>query len=1079
MRATLAYLTLALLSCAGSASAAFADRQSRRDSRNTAGQVYRGQRIVPGKFMIEVEQDDQELVKRSGGVVQLLDSILTHLASPPSSSSSSPASSRSSSSPVSFDLNLTLSLPSLTAQRTFSTNPKLFTGATVSVQDEGILKSLVNGRREATEGIVRGLEGVKGIKRAWPLRLIPAPRPVTPENLPVASGSLSSFALAASLTRRASRGRSYANDTFGPHLMTGVEKLHAQGILGAGVKVGVIDTGVDYLNPLLGGCFGSDCPISFGASFVTSSGEPSSGSTPVSGDPYTNCTEHGTHVTGILTSRASSLGFSGVAPEATVGHYRVFDCTESTSEDLVVAALLQASQDDCDVISMSLGSNIGWLGASPSQVVVERLVKKEGRVVVVSAGNDRAEGLFFGSGPASTEAGISVGSVDAATLPAYPLTSVSPPFTLPYLSASPLGLSNLPFTYPKTGLRLYFTSTDPSIEDDACDALPEGLDLSKRVTVIKRGTCTFDQKVANAMDRGAQIILIYNSPSSGNQIPYLTASTYPGLVGLASLRTEEGAKLLEVYLKRPRGVFVSFLQDTGMVNGVVDNEGGGVVSYYSEYGPTFELLGQPSLTAPGGNILSTFPLSMGGVGVISGTSMSCPFVSGAVALLLSQRKGLSPNDVRALLATTAKKTYTTVNSTTADSVLSQGGGLLQVDKALATGTILTPFELALNDTTYFTPSHTLTIRNTNSYPMSYTFSSSSAEGITTYTTSAADDIMPTPNPPNLSVPSAARISFSTRVVLVLPGMTGTVTVSITPPRLARSQMARFPFYSGFVEVTGKAVTLGGMRESLGVPYFGLAAKMSDMPVFDTSATIYGDVKYPFIASGSDYQIKANSYGYTTGFDIYTRLAAGTRFLSIDLIAANTSFPATIPSERTVSSTSSYSTDDSTSDRMAKLRKRDPVPFALAAPHPHPRPHPRLHALSLDLSLDTSADSGSLLSHLSLNTSLSLSSPTLPNQSKSSPAPSNPKGHPRLYSDTRILGIIFRSTLVPRDYLVNSPPHGYSEIVTSFVPSEAEFGERLEGGGEYRVLIRALKTTADPALESSYESYVSYPFKLAK
>jgi subtilisin family serine protease len=51
-----------------------------------------------------------------------------------------------------------------------------------------------------------------------------------------------------------------------------------------------------------------------------------------------------------------------------------------------------------------------------------------------------------------------------------------------------------------------------------------------------------------------------------------------------------------------------------------------VNSYYSNFGPTFELFGQPSLSGPGGNILSTFPLDMGGVGVISGTSMSCPFV---------------------------------------------------------------------------------------------------------------------------------------------------------------------------------------------------------------------------------------------------------------------------------------------------------------------------------------------------------------------------------------------------------------------------------------------------------------------
>lgn len=209
--------------------------------------------------------------------------------------------------------------------------------------------------------------------------------------------------------------------------MAGVDVAHSKGVLGQGVKVGVIDTGVDYLvrpfsfppqvlfltlterraqNPILGGGFGPSFPISFGRSFVSSSSSPS--------DPYTSCTSHGTHVSGILSARPNALGFTGVAPLATVGHYRIFDCEDSTSEDNVVAALLAAAEDGCDVISLSLGSNQGWLGASPSQIVAERLESMEGRVVVVSAGNDRAEGLFFANSPAATTGGISVGSVYVA-----------------------------------------------------------------------------------------------------------------------------------------------------------------------------------------------------------------------------------------------------------------------------------------------------------------------------------------------------------------------------------------------------------------------------------------------------------------------------------------------------------------------------------------------------------------------------------------------------------------------------------------------------------------------------------------
>jgi subtilisin family serine protease len=122
-----------------------------------------------------------------------------------------------------------------------------------------------------------------------------------------------------------------------------------------------------------------------------------------------------------------------------------------------------------------------------------------------------------------------------------------------------------------------------------------------------------------------KIVLIYNSPTASSMIPYLDASLVPGLIAVASLRYEEGVQLLSLYNARPRGLYVSF-PSAPLVEGVVDTIRGGVVSDFSEYGPTFELVGQPSLTAPGGNVLSTFPTAMGGVGVISGTSMACPFI---------------------------------------------------------------------------------------------------------------------------------------------------------------------------------------------------------------------------------------------------------------------------------------------------------------------------------------------------------------------------------------------------------------------------------------------------------------------
>lgn len=55
---------------------------------------------------------------------------------------------------------------------------------------------------------------------------------------------------------------------YGPHLMTGVDKLHEEGLIGTGVKVGIIDTGVDYTHPALGGCFGPGCKVGGGFDFA-------------------------------------------------------------------------------------------------------------------------------------------------------------------------------------------------------------------------------------------------------------------------------------------------------------------------------------------------------------------------------------------------------------------------------------------------------------------------------------------------------------------------------------------------------------------------------------------------------------------------------------------------------------------------------------------------------------------------------------------------------------------------------------------------------------------------------------------
>ncbi|KIM96869.1 hypothetical protein OIDMADRAFT_97136, partial [Oidiodendron maius Zn] len=112
---------------------------------------------------------------------------------------------------------------------------------------------------------------------------------------------------------------------------------------GRGVKLAIIDSGVDYLHPSLGGGFGPGYKISFGYDFV---GDDYTGfNDPVPGpDPLITCASggHGTHVTGIIgISNPPNQGFGliKIAPEATIGMYRVFGCEGDASDDVIMSAM--------------------------------------------------------------------------------------------------------------------------------------------------------------------------------------------------------------------------------------------------------------------------------------------------------------------------------------------------------------------------------------------------------------------------------------------------------------------------------------------------------------------------------------------------------------------------------------------------------------------------------------------------------------------------------------------------------------------------------------------------------------------
>ncbi|KAJ3080660.1 hypothetical protein HDU99_007780, partial [Rhizoclosmatium hyalinum] len=114
------------------------------------------------------------------------------------------------------------------------------------------------------------------------------------------------------------------------HGPTGVAKSRSLlNATGKGIRVALIDSGVHYLHPSLGGCFGPGCRVSFGHDLVGDAFTGAVGSSTMpDSDPLDNCSveSHGTHVAGIVggvSGIGSSVQWTGVAIEADIGMYRV------------------------------------------------------------------------------------------------------------------------------------------------------------------------------------------------------------------------------------------------------------------------------------------------------------------------------------------------------------------------------------------------------------------------------------------------------------------------------------------------------------------------------------------------------------------------------------------------------------------------------------------------------------------------------------------------------------------------------------------------------------------------------------
>jgi minor extracellular serine protease Vpr len=517
----------------------------------------------------------------------------------------------------------------------------------------------------------------------------------------------------------------------------GASAAHGVGLTGAGIRVAVIDSGVDYTHAALGGP-GTQAAYEAAWAPLPAAGAPAIPTVPagtgylVTNDPGTTADDglypsakviggydfvgeswpntaaqpdadpiaapdattnggHGTHVADIIGGKL------GVAPGVKI--YALKACSAPATSCNGVA-LMQSIEwaldpngdgniaDRVDIINMSLGSTYGQPFDDDLSAAVDH-ASAVGVLTVASAGNSADKPFITGSPAAATSAlSVAQTSVPSATLNIMTLLApttgdrgaVFQPWSAPLASTI-----EGPVFYPAAGGKRLGCA-------DANGANPYTPgELAGRIVIVDRGTCSFSLKIANLSAAGATLGIIGLIDASA---PFAGAygggtSTIPGFM----------INLVDANVLRAGNATVRF-STTGVLSLAAS------LASTSSRGPRFDdSVVKPEIGAPGASI-SAASGSFTGTTAFGGTSGAAPMVTGAAALLKAARPSLSIGEIKQLLVNTAEKDVRQPSA--AASVFPDelapitriGGGEVRVDRALLAPALVTDITAAPADRTY-------------------------------------------------------------------------------------------------------------------------------------------------------------------------------------------------------------------------------------------------------------------------------------------------------------------------------------------------------------------------------------------
>ena len=637
---------------------------------------------------------------------------------------------------------------------------------------------------------------------------------------------------------------------------------------GAGIKIGIIDTGIDqthpaFQDPSLNMPAGfpictdghpEDCAYAtnkiivarsyvrqLAAENIVDPKNPAAQSQPDDFSPRDH-TGHGTATASCAaafagagpaaSSTGGTISFTGVAPKAYLGNYKVQGSPgindEGTPDDVLIAAVNDAVKDGMDIINISIaGIALSNVANDPLAQAVETAAEKV--VVTISAGNDGNDTYFlngtypyFGSmgSPGTAPSAITVGATLNSHIfnPTVSAAGSSAPSNLKNIAAVPGD------SYPTwAGYALPGGTTAPLVDvttlgDNglACSPLPAG-SLIGDFALIERGTCTFDQKAIYAQTAGAIGVVFYMADSTAIFSPGNIQSDF---IGPTMMISNADGTNLKSYIDANLGAQVTIdssgsEQDIGTYsqqNGIVPSLAVNQLASYSSLGPTPDgnlkpdmvTIGgaDPEFPTPSGLYMATQNLdptiTIFGDTIYSstrymaadGTSFSAPITAGAAALIKQEHPSWSAAQIKSALVNSAAQDSTTDDTGTATDPEWIGAGRLDAGAASAGTVTAVPSAVSFGFYSSSLPSQKITLTN---------------NGTSSVTLAAAVANSPDSTATNPSV------SVSPQSVTLAAGASAALTVSMTGSNPT----------SGGGKYTGM-ITLSGSGTTLHIPYLFLA-----------------------------------------------------------------------------------------------------------------------------------------------------------------------------------------------------------------------------------------------------------------